>query len=131
MTQYFTILTRQWLQLDVLEEYTWSCSSDATNYKQIVERKRIYKFLFGLNNVFEDVRGRTMSTRPLSSLREVFSLVRREESRKKLISGSSNSNTTIESSALVVRGPQTQGADSNQKKQGKPWCDHCQKSDHT
>ena len=87
VTNYFNILTRYWQQLDMYETHTWDCPVDGAKYKKIVEKKRIYKFLLGLNKELDEVRARILGTKPLPSLREVFSKVRREESRKKVNDG--------------------------------------------
>ena len=53
VTEYFNILTRYWQQLDIYEETKWSCTEDSTQYKSLVEKERIYKFLLGLNKDLE------------------------------------------------------------------------------
>ncbi|RVX18883.1 Retrovirus-related Pol polyprotein from transposon RE2 [Vitis vinifera] len=88
VTQYYNTLTRYWQQLDLFETHSWKCSDDAATYRQIVEQKRLFKFFLGLNRELDDVRGRIMGIKPLPSLREAFSEVRREESRKKVMMGS-------------------------------------------
>ncbi|RVW83044.1 hypothetical protein CK203_042497 [Vitis vinifera] len=85
VTQYYNTLTRYWQQLDLFETHSWKCSDDATTYRKIVEQKRLFKFFLGLNRELDDVRGRIMDIKPLPSLREAFSKVRREESRKKVM----------------------------------------------
>ncbi|MBN8124842.1 hypothetical protein, partial [Vibrio vulnificus] len=80
-------LIRYWQQLDILEDIKWHCVDDNKQYKQILEKERIYKFLLGLNKELDEVRGRILSINPLPSVREVFSEVCREESRKKLMLG--------------------------------------------
>ena len=67
-----------------------------------MEQKRTFKFLLGLNKNLDEVRGRVMGTKPLPSIREAFSEVRREESWKKVMMGSQNSAPTIEGSALIA-----------------------------
>ncbi|RVW40619.1 hypothetical protein CK203_079174 [Vitis vinifera] len=59
-----------------------------SNNRKIVEQKRLFKFFLGLNRELDDVRGRIMGIKPLPTLREAFSEVRREESRKKVMMGS-------------------------------------------
>ncbi|KAL3520219.1 hypothetical protein ACH5RR_018368 [Cinchona calisaya] len=59
VTQYYGILTRYWQRLDVFEEYHWECPNDARRFKEIVEKKRIFKFLMGLNKNLDEVRGRS------------------------------------------------------------------------
>lgn len=93
VTQFYSSLTRQWQLLDMFEEHNWSYSADSKKYKEIVEKKRIFKFLMGLNKNLDEMRGRVLGTKPLPSIREVFSEVRREESRKKM---------TIEESSTIA-----------------------------
>lgn len=49
VTEYFNMLTRYGQQLDVLDDVSWSCATDAKQYKGIQEKERIYNFLLGLN----------------------------------------------------------------------------------
>ncbi|KAF7826940.1 Retrovirus-related Pol polyprotein from transposon RE1 [Senna tora] len=70
--QYHNSLIRCWQKLDLLESYNWSCSKDAQYFKKLVEEKRLYKFLLGLNETFEDVRGRILGRSSLPSLKEAF-----------------------------------------------------------
>lgn len=130
VTQYFNTLNRYWQQLDLFEEHNWSCPGDGIRYKQIIERKRIYKFLIGLNKNLDEVRGRILGSKPLLNIREAFSEVWREESRKKIMMGSQDSVTNPESSALAVRGNPFNNNDHKPKK-GRPWCDHCRRPGHT
>ena len=55
VTQYFNLLTRYWQQLDMFETNDWDCPTDGTRYKKIVEKKRLYKFLLGLNKNLDEV----------------------------------------------------------------------------
>ena len=85
-------------------------------------------FLAGLNKELDEVRGRILGKKPLPSMQEVFSEIRREEGRRIVMLGGNPSLTTeTESSALVTKGYQEEG-----KKDGKrPWCDHCKRPWHT
>lgn len=85
-------------------------------------------FLAGLDHNLDEVRGRILGRKPLPSIREVFSEVRREEARQKvmLTDPEPKSNSEIESSTLVSR-----GSDSDGDRRKKPWCDHCKKPWHT
>ena len=57
VTQYYGILTRHWQCLDVLEDHHWGCLDDAKKFREIVEKKRIFKFQIGLNKNHDEVRG--------------------------------------------------------------------------
>ncbi|RVW87783.1 Retrovirus-related Pol polyprotein from transposon TNT 1-94 [Vitis vinifera] len=123
VTEYFNILTRYWQQLDIYEELVWKCPEDGLLYKKVIEKERIYKFLLGLNKNLDEVRGRVLSIKPLPSVREVFSEIRREESRQKVMLGTQNSSKNLENSALVARGTQSNN-NNHQTKKNRPWCDH-------
>ncbi|RVW83276.1 Retrovirus-related Pol polyprotein from transposon TNT 1-94 [Vitis vinifera] len=89
--------------------------SQAT-YRQIVEQKRLFKFFLGLNRELDDVRGRIMGIKPLPSLREAFSEVRREESRKKVMMGSKEQPApTLDGSALAARSFNSSGGDRQKR----------------
>ncbi|RVW53418.1 hypothetical protein CK203_085002 [Vitis vinifera] len=116
-------------QLDLFETHSWKCSDDAATYRQIVEQKRLFKFFLGLNRELDDVRGQIMGIKPLPSLREAFSEVRREESRKKVIMGSKEQPApTLDASALAARSFNSSGGD--RQKRDRPWCDYCKKLGH-
>ncbi|XP_028804739.1 uncharacterized protein LOC114759689 [Neltuma alba] len=68
VTQYYSTLTKIWQQLDLFEVHLWKDIDDANYYRQLVEKGRTYEFLLGLNDVFEEVRGRIMGLKPLPSL---------------------------------------------------------------
>jgi len=107
ITQYFNTLCRHWQLLDMFEIHAWKCPEDTTLYKRILELKRTFKFVLGLNKNLDEVRGRIMGTKPLPNLREAFSEVRHEESRKKVMMGSHNSAFTLEGFALLLEDIQT------------------------
>ncbi|GAV62065.1 UBN2_3 domain-containing protein [Cephalotus follicularis] len=128
VTQYYNTLSRYWQQLDIFEESDWECPRDHLKYRKIMEKERIVKFLVGLNKNLDEVRGRIFGTKPLPSLREAFSEVRCEESRKKVMMGGQGAPTIPESSTLMSR--RTTFTNDKQRK-GRPWCDHCRKPGHT
>ena len=71
VTQYFNSLNKYWLQLDKFDNIEWKCTEDSAKYKKIVEQKRLYKFLMGLNKSLDGVktvRGRILGTKPLPSI---------------------------------------------------------------
>ncbi|KAI5410279.1 hypothetical protein KIW84_055684 [Lathyrus oleraceus] len=127
VTEYFNILNKHWQQLDIYEEVTWCCTEDQKKYKELVEKDRIYKFLLGLNKDLDEVRGRILGTKPLLKIREAFSEVRREESRKKIMLGTPSSVPYSESSAMAARGNQPRPP----QKKTRPWCEHCKRPGHT
>ena len=90
VTQYFNTLTQYWQHLDMFDTHAWKCADDAATYRNH-EGKKDFQILIG--------------TKPLPSIREVFSKVQREESRRKVMMGSQDveANTPLlDSSALAV-----------------------------
>lgn len=67
-TQYFSLLTCYWQQLDMFETTKWDCLMDAIKYKKIVKKKQTHKFLLGLKKNLVEVRGRMLGTNPLPNI---------------------------------------------------------------
>ena len=82
ITQYFNTLCCHWQHLYMFEIHSWNCPEDTILYRRILEQKRTFKFLLGLNKNPDEVRGRIMGAKPLPNLREAFSEVRHEVERK-------------------------------------------------
>ena len=99
---------------------------DATKYKKVVEKKRIYKFLLGLNKNLDEVRGQILAIGPLPSIQEVAAELRCKESRKKVILGTGNQFNTNNASTLVSR-----KVDDSSIKKGRSGCEHWKKPGHT
>ncbi|PKU77888.1 hypothetical protein MA16_Dca005720 [Dendrobium catenatum] len=134
ISQYFNTLTCCWKQLDMFEQYQWKCLEDHVLHRKIIEAKRIFKFLIGLNKNLDGVRGRIMRTKPLPKLREAFSKVRSEERRRKVILGGLQGSSKVEEgNALTVRSNRNPSHVENRhrKKGGRPWFDHYVKLGHT
>lgn len=119
---------------------TWKCFDDAL-YKKLVKKRRVFTFVLGLNNDLDEARGRILSTKPLPTIREAFSKVRREESRKRMMLGALGISPSTNGSALAAR--RTLGAEKvtsareslsapsdNRPCCGRPWCDHCRRRGH-
>ncbi|CAN1827511.1 hypothetical protein LINPERHAP1_LOCUS31949 [Linum perenne] len=135
-TEYFNMLGRYWLHLDMYEAQTWDTPADQERFKRYIEKKRTLYFLLGLNQNLDDVKGRIMSTKPFPTLTEAFSEIKREESRRQLMNPDTKGQ--VESSALAVRSqqkPRQQQYTPNQARDRDddaiPVCDHCHKQWHT
>ena len=106
VTQYFNSLNKYWLYLDKYDNIQWTCLEYATKYKLIVEKKKSYKFLIGLNKNLDRAQGRILGTKPLPSIWEAFSKFRREESKMKIMLKIDFLN--LETSTLTTQGNQQQ-----------------------
>ncbi|TYG47036.1 hypothetical protein ES288_D11G305800v1 [Gossypium darwinii] len=54
ISQYFNTITRYWQHLYMFEIYPWKCLDDAALDKKIVDQKRTFKFLLGLNKDLDE-----------------------------------------------------------------------------
>ena len=76
VTQYFNSLNKYRLQLDKFDNIEWKCIEDSEKYRKIVEQKRLYKFLMGLNKNLDGVKRKdTQYKTSLPSIQEAFSEV--------------------------------------------------------
>ncbi|KAL9686407.1 hypothetical protein QQ045_023865 [Rhodiola kirilowii] len=100
----------------------------------MVDVNRVFKFLAGLNVEFNEVRGRILGRNLIPPIGEVFSEVRREESRRRVMLGKKSVavHSPVEGSSLVV--PQVSRKTSSHQKGGdkaQPICDYCGRKWHT
>ncbi|KAE8731219.1 Detected protein of unknown function [Hibiscus syriacus] len=128
VTQYYTDLKTLWQEVDMFNDYEWSCAKGRALFQKMVEKERVFEFLVGLNKELDEVRGRILGHEPLPSTREVFSEVRREESRRTVMLGGHSPNPT-ESFALFSGQPPRRNDCRNDR--DRPICEHCNKSGHT
>lgn len=104
-------LTSIWQELDLMIEVEWSSSRDATRCREQIENERVFQFLAGLYQSLDDVRGRILSRTLLPSTRELFSEVRHEAPRRKvMLPRASTPASSLDFAALVSK-----SSDSNQK----------------
>ena len=100
VTKYFNSLKRIWEDLNLFN--TYESTKDGCHHKKTVEDNRTFKFLVRLNVEFDEVGGRIIGRQPLPSIGEVFSEVRREESRRNVNVGKKGLAVTTEGSTLVT-----------------------------
>ncbi|XP_031274853.1 uncharacterized protein LOC116133276 isoform X2 [Pistacia vera] len=141
MTQYYGVLAKLWQEFDLFFEADWSCSQDSVKYNKMVEKEIGFEFLAGLNKELDEVRGRVLRKEILPSIREVFTEVRREKSKRRVMMGESagigsqNMQSESESSALVSKGCKTSNRSSGDQrmmwKGEKVWCEFFHKPWHT
>ncbi|KAA8530019.1 hypothetical protein F0562_034553 [Nyssa sinensis] len=112
---------------NVNQMYSDLAVEDSHYHKKIVKDNRILKFLAGLNIEFDEVRGRIIKRQPLPSIGDVFSEVRREESRRNVMQGKKGPGVAVANanSSKVI----TYQHRNDEKPQ--VWCDYCNKLCHT
>lgn len=135
VTNYYNSLKRLWQDLDLLNDSEWKSQEYYNHNKKMVEDYRIYKFLVGLNIEFDEVRGRLIGRQSLPSISEVFSEVRREESRRNVMLEKQGIFKPLEKSAMIaLEASANKAMITNQRRQNeKPraWCDYCNKPNYT
>lgn len=70
---------KAWQELDLCYDEEGDCIKDSVRYMKKMKNDKVYMFLAGLNKNLDEIRSRILGRKPLPSLREVFSKVRREE----------------------------------------------------
>ena len=134
ITEYYDKMKELSLELDQYQAIKMVCSEDVATLNQIFERDRIVEFLAGLNPKFDQVQIQVLGRDKLSTLNEVFAIVRSEENRK----GAMLSEHNIESSAIISSDKEGAGgkvwkAAAQTKISGHEgqWCTYCKKPRHT
>lgn len=72
-------------------------------YKKRVENELVYEFLVVLNCELDEVKGIILGQRSLPSTRKAFSKVRRDETRRKIMLKSDDSDIVMEPFAMGSR----------------------------
>ena len=126
-------MKRIWQDLDLFNDQEWKCPEDASRYKAIVDANRIFKFLAGLNEDFDEVRGRIIGRSPLPSIHEAFSEVRREETRRGVMLNKKSTPINNPESSAFTSEANISKRHAPLKTEEKPrvWCDHCNRPRHT
>lgn len=149
VSTYYSQLTKLWQQIDIFETIAWTTTADEALFKKFLETKRVFRFLNGLNKNLDSVRSRILGTKPLPTLNSVFSEIRHEESRIKVMMGpqqgsalegsalashvtnSSGSSQQVDSTGLVVRRGSGGGSfNKNKSRTSQLICKFCKKSGH-
>ncbi|GAA0168290.1 hypothetical protein LIER_23040 [Lithospermum erythrorhizon] len=100
VTKYYADLKKIWQELDLYDEPDPFCTDCNVKYKKKIQKDRVYEFLTGLANDFDEVKGRIISRDPFSSTEKAFSEVRREETRRRVMLKKGEINNS-EKSALL------------------------------
>ncbi|XP_038678366.1 uncharacterized protein LOC120006034 [Tripterygium wilfordii] len=84
---YFGELFEIFQELDHHSRVVMSCAKDIKIYQDFKERQRVYIFLGGLDDEFEQVRGEILRKEPPLDLQASYTYVRREFDRKEAMKG--------------------------------------------
>jgi transposase InsO family protein len=131
VTKYFHSLKRIWQELDLFNTYKWNSTDDEKHHQQTVEEGRIFQFLAGLNEELDEVRGRIIGRSTLPSLGEMFSEVRREETRRSVMMGKAKSDPYPPETNALIADTAALKSSSNQRNTSNVVCDYCNRPRHT
>ncbi|XP_070660431.1 uncharacterized protein [Malus domestica] len=138
---YFTELKGVWQDLDKRRPIKMVCAADLRTHTEELSKDRVYDFLAGLDNGFDQVRSEILRIKPILGIEECFNLVRREAQRKttmlgtKAITTSSSMTMVTKSPSPSMRLPPTGTPRSNCTQEDidkdKLHCNHCNGKQHT
>lgn len=64
LTKYYNTLIELWQEMDLFYETNWHFPEDGINYNNMLERKRVFDILQGLNTNLDEVRDRLLVPSP-------------------------------------------------------------------
>eukprot|EP00257_Ricinus_communis_P026984 XP_025014398.1 uncharacterized protein LOC112536055 [Ricinus communis] len=132
IAQYFSELNGLWQELDYYQDLQASCTADATKFHKIMEKERVYDFLAGLNDVYDQIRVQVLGRDPLPSLRQAYSHVQQEESRRNAMLPTISTERSVMMAQSSSMKPDSTRIDSlKEVEQDSRRCDYCGKPRHT
>nr|XP_009774423.1 PREDICTED: uncharacterized protein LOC104224462 [Nicotiana sylvestris]XP_016490473.1 PREDICTED: uncharacterized protein LOC107810229 [Nicotiana tabacum] len=82
VTDYCSKLSGLRQEIDYYQDLQAKCSNDAVLFQQLIEKERVYDFLAGLNQKYDQIRVQVLGKVPFPSLEDAYSYVQQEESRR-------------------------------------------------
>ena len=74
ITEYVNELKGLWQELDHYRNITTMCPNDVATFKKLIEQDRVYDFLVGINNDFDQARIQILGKEKLPTLNKVMSI---------------------------------------------------------
>ncbi|KAF3772924.1 Retrovirus-related Pol polyprotein from transposon TNT 1-94 [Nymphaea thermarum] len=120
VAEFYAALKSKWEDLDYHSDLTWKCPQDQMQYMTKEWENRVFLFLSGLNDDYENIRSQFLNSDESFSIEDVYARVEAEEQRKLV----SSDRKGEEQSAFVSRA--SVGSSRSSRK-----CTHCKKLGHT
>ncbi|KAF3773578.1 hypothetical protein EJ110_NYTH55027 [Nymphaea thermarum] len=120
VADFYAALKSKWEDLDYHSDLTWKCPQDQLQYVTKEWENRVFLFLSGLNDDFENIRSQILNSDESFSIEDVYARVEAEEQRKLVTSDRKGE----EQSAFVSRASAGSSRSSHK-------CTHCKKLGHT
>lgn len=80
---FFPDLTTIWQELDYRKPIIFTQADVIKIRRKEIDEERVHLFLAGLDDVYDSIRGEILRSTPLPGPEKAFSIVRREEQRRK------------------------------------------------
>ncbi|XP_019053527.1 PREDICTED: uncharacterized protein LOC109114783 [Nelumbo nucifera] len=129
---YFTKLKAIWDELSIYTPgliCSYPCSCEASKDFHVErDKEKVYQFLLGLSDRFNNIRSYILSMEPLPMVTKVYAMVSQDERHQALVS---HQGLTMEAAALHVAGPSKPNNSKSIKDHPKIKCDHCKKPGHS
>ncbi|KAF3771707.1 hypothetical protein EJ110_NYTH58620 [Nymphaea thermarum] len=87
VADFYAALKSKWEDFDYHSDDIWSCPQDQMHYMTKEWENRIFLFLAGLNDEFENIRSQILNSEESFSIEDVYSRVEAEEQRRLVING--------------------------------------------
>ncbi|KAF3784895.1 hypothetical protein EJ110_NYTH27565 [Nymphaea thermarum] len=82
VAEFYAALKSKWEDLDYHSDLTWKCPQDQLQYMTKEWENRVFLFLSGLNDDFENIRSQILNSDESFSIEDVYARVEAEEQRK-------------------------------------------------
>ncbi|KAF3771979.1 hypothetical protein EJ110_NYTH59053 [Nymphaea thermarum] len=125
VTDFYAALKSKWEDFDYHSDDIWSCPQDQVHYMTKEWENRIFLFLAGLNDEFENIRSQILNSEESFSIEDVYSRVEAEEQRRLVINGRKGDHMSHNERSAFVSRASMETARSSRK------CTHCKKLGHT
>ncbi|GJR40529.1 hypothetical protein Tco_1216213 [Tanacetum coccineum] len=84
LSDYYHKLNSLWREYDAMVQLPVCTCDDASDYKDHAQLLKLMQFVMGLNDVYAPIRSTILTTEPLPTVKEAFSLLSRDESHRTL-----------------------------------------------
>ena len=88
---FFGKMSAIWKEIDRWVPNPMKHPEDITIYNEITQRQKLYQFLSGITETFDQDRTDILNKIPLPSVEEAYAIIRREVSRREILTGNPSS----------------------------------------
>nr|GEV88699.1 hypothetical protein [Tanacetum cinerariifolium] len=89
LSDYYHMLNSLWREYDPMVQLLVCTCDSASSFKDHYQLLKLVQFVMGLDDIYAPIRSTLLTTNPLPTIKEVFSLLSRDESHRNIHSGGS------------------------------------------